>query len=353
MKKRALVAMSGGVDSAVAVILMQEAGFECIGATMKLIENGGGKCCSLADINDAREAAWKLGIPHYVLNYTHDFTRHVILPFIESYEKGETPNPCIECNRHLKFSRLLQRAKELEAEFLVTGHYARIEKSGDRWLLKKGVDPHKDQSYVLYMMKQEELSRTRFPLGELSKTEAREIALLHGLANAQKEESQDICFVENGDYASFIESYTKKKYPEGDITDTGGKILGRHRGLFRYTLGQRRGLGVSGNTPLYVAAKNAETNTLVIGDESSLYSKVLQAGRINLIACDTLPHPLRLGIKTRYLQKENYGMIEQTGADTVRVLFEKPHRAVTPGQAAVFYDGDIVIGGGTILKSIQ
>ena len=347
VNKRALIAMSGGVDSAAAALLMQDAGYECIGATMKLIANGGSKCCSLEDINDARAAAWKLGIPHYVLNYTGDFTRHVIEPFIESYGRGETPNPCIECNRHLKFSLLLRRARELEAQTLVTGHYAQIEKSGDRWLLKKGIDPHKDQSYVLYMMDQDALSRTAFPLGTLTKAAVRELAAARGLGNAEKEESQDICFVDHGDYADFIESYTGKSSPSGDITDTEGNILGRHRGLIRYTLGQRRGLGVAYNTPIYAAAKNIETNTLIVGDESSLYSKSFTAHHINLIACETLP-PQRIKVKVRYLQKEQWALAEQIDPDTIRVVFEEPQRAVTPGQAAVLYDGDIVIGGGTI-----
>jgi tRNA-specific 2-thiouridylase len=327
---------------------MREAGYECIGATMKLIANGGSKCCSLEDINDARAAAWKLEIPHYVLNYTQDFTRHVIAPFIESYEKGETPNPCIECNRYLKFSLLFRRAQELEAEKLVTGHYARIEKSGNRWLLKKGVDPHKDQSYVLYMMSQEALSRTVFPLGNLTKTEVRELAAKRGLSNAKKEESQDICFVDDGNYPGFIERYTGKNFPEGDIIDTGGKILGRHRGLIRYTLGQRRGLGVSCNFPVYVAAKDTDANTLVVGGDESLYSARFTARQINLIACDDLFRARRLTVRIRYLQKEQWASVEQTGPDTVRVEFEEPQRAITPGQAAVFYDGDTVVGGGTI-----
>jgi tRNA-specific 2-thiouridylase len=346
--KRALIAMSGGVDSAVAAILMKEAGYECIGATMKLIANGGSKCCSLEDINDARAAAWKLEIPHYVLNYTQDFIRHVIEPFIESYEKGETPNPCIECNRYLKFSLLLRRALELEAEKLVTGHYAKIEKSGDRWLLRKGKDLHKDQSYVLYMMSQKALSHTVFPLGNLTKTEVRELAAANGLSNAEKEESQDICFVDNGDYADFIENYTGKTFPEGDIIDTEGKVLGRHRGLIRYTPGQRRGVGVACNFPVYVAVKNTETNTLVIGGEEELYSVSCNVRQINLIACENLSQPQRLTVKTRYLQKEQWAMVEQTGADTARVNFEEPQRAITSGQAAVFYDGDTVVGGGTI-----
>jgi tRNA-specific 2-thiouridylase len=347
-QKRALIAMSGGVDSTVAAILMQEAGFECIGATMQLIANSESKGCSARNLSDAADAARKLGIPHHAFDYTKDFTRHVIDPFIESYEKGETPNPCIECNRYLKFSLLLRRAFELEAEKLVTGHYAKIEKTGNRWLLKKGKDPQKDQSYVLYTMSQEALSRTSFPLGNLTKAEARELACAKGLANAEKEESQDICFVENGDYAGFIEEYTGKVYPIGDIIDTRGKVLGRHRGLIRYTLGQRRGLGVACNFPVYASAKNTASNTLVVGGESSLYSASFSVREINLIACEDLFRPQRLAVKIRYLQKEQWATVEQTGPDTIHVDFEKPQRAITPGQAAVFYDGDTVVGGGTI-----
>ncbi|MDR0586764.1 MAG: tRNA 2-thiouridine(34) synthase MnmA [Treponema sp.] len=363
--KRALVAMSGGVDSAAAAALMLDQGYDCVGATMKLIAAGGSKCCSLDDINDARMAAWKLGIPHYVLNYTEDFTRFVIDPFIAAYENGETPNPCIECNRHLKFRLLLRRARELEAEVLVTGHYARIgnarpagsvtteaagspEERAGRRLLLKGIDLKKDQSYVLYTMSQEELAFTRFPLGEMTKAEVRTLAEKRGLANAGKRESQDICFVPDGDYGAFMEAYTGKRYAPGDITNEQGGILGRHRGLIRYTLGQRRGIGVACNEPFYVTAKNRETNTLVLGPESSLYSKNLTANRINLIACPSIPRPIRLKVKTRYLQNERWALVEQTGPDTVHVEFEEAQRAITPGQAAVFYDGDIVVGGGTI-----
>jgi tRNA-specific 2-thiouridylase len=240
---------------------------------------------------------------------------------------------------------------ELGAETMVTGHYAQIEKSGDRWLLKKGLDPYKDQSYVLYTMSQEALSRTIFPLGKLSKAAVRELAAAGGLNNAEKKESQDICFVEQGDYAGFIERYTGKSSPEGDITDTAGNVLGRHRGLIRYTLGQRRGLGVACNTPVYAAAKNIAANTLMVGGESSLYSTDLIARRINLIACKDLFQPQRLTVKTRYLQKEQWARVEQTGPDTIRVVFEEPQRALTPGQAAVFYDGDTVVGGGTIVNN--
>jgi tRNA-specific 2-thiouridylase len=348
MKKRALIAMSGGVDSAAAAILMQESGYECIGVTMKLIANDGGKCCSLKDTNDARDAAYILDIPHYVLNYTTDFTRHVIEPFIESYEFGETPNPCIECNRHLKFSLLLRRARELDAEKLATGHYARIEKSGDRWILKKGADRNKDQSYVLYMMNQDALAMTAFPLGALTKKDARALAAAKGFSNASKKESQDICFVSSGDYAGFIEDYTGKSFADGDIVNTDGKVLGRHKGLIRYTLGQRRGLGVAHQSPLYVAAKNLVDNTLVIGAESSLYSTSLTVRRINLIACEDIFQARRLLVKVQYLHKEQWARAEQVGDDEIRIDFEEPQRAITPGQAAVFYDGDIVVGGGTI-----
>ncbi|MDR0494629.1 MAG: tRNA 2-thiouridine(34) synthase MnmA [Treponema sp.] len=335
--------MSGGVDSSVAAILVKEAGYECIGVTMKLIDRGEG-CLP----EDARAAARKLEIPHYVFNCTEDFTRHVIEPFVKSYENGETPNPCIECNRHLKFPHLLRRTLELEAEKLVTGHYARIEQAGARWVLKKGVDTGKDQSYVLYTMSQMALSHTLFPLGTLSKAQTREIAAAHGLSNADKEESQDICFVDNGDYAGFIENYTGKTYAEGEITDSEGRVLGRHKGLIRYTLGQRRGTGIACNFPVYVTAKKAAANTLVLGPDSSLYSSSFTARQINLIACENLFQPRRLMVKIRYLHKEQPARVEQTGPDAIRVDFEEPQRAITPGQAAVFYDGDTVIGGGTI-----
>jgi tRNA-specific 2-thiouridylase len=330
---------------------MLEQAYDCVGVTMKLIAGGGSKCCSLEDINDARMAAWKLGIPHYVLNYTEDFTRFVIEPFIAAYENGETPNPCIECNRHLKFRLLIRRARELEAEALVTGHYARIEQTGPagRWLLRKGLDPKKDQSYVLYMMSQEELAFTRLPLGKMTKADVRKLALERGLANAGKRESQDICFVPGGDYGTFMEAYTGKHYAPGDIADERGSVLGRHRGLIRYTLGQRRGVGIARNEPIYVTAKNRETNTLVVGPEQSLYSKNLNADRVNLIACPSIPRPLRLKVKTRYLQNEQWALVEQTGPAAVHVEFDEPQRAITPGQAAVFYDGDIVVGGGTIV----
>jgi tRNA-specific 2-thiouridylase len=376
MREKALIAMSGGVDSSVAAWLMLERGFDCVGATMKLFSTGDSEaagegrpdsarhphrgcstgttshrgCCSLADVNDAREVAFRLGMPHYVLNFTEAFRDEVIRRFIETYERGATPNPCIDCNRYLKFACLRQRGRELAIDTLVTGHYARIERdNGGRYLLRKALDPKKDQSYVLYTMTQEQLAHTVFPLGDKTKQEVREIAAERGFGNAAKQDSQDICFVPDGDYGAFIETYTGKTYPPGDIIGTDGAVLGRHRGLIRYTLGQRRGLGLSFPEPMYVAAKSIPDNTLTLGPEGSLYSQTLEAEDLNLIAWDTLPRPLRLRVKTRYLQTEQWATVEQTEADRVRIDFEAPQRAITPGQAAVFYDGEVVVGGGRIV----
>jgi len=345
MQVKALVAMSGGVDSSVAAALMLEKGYQCIGVTLRLHD------CDETGADDARQTAEKLGIPHYVLDFTGDFGREVIRPFIESYEQGLTPNPCVTCNRHIKFGRLFSRAGELGCELLATGHYAQTEKSGSRCLLKKAADPKKDQSYVLYTLDQEKLARICFPLGSLTKSEVREFAEGRGFVNAHREESQDICFVPDGDYGAFMEARTGKHYPPGDILDMSGKVIGRHRGLVRYTLGQRRGLGVAANQPVYVSAKDTARNTVTLGPESSLYSKTLRAGSINLIACETMEKPMRVKVKTRYLQTEKPAWAVQTGPDEIRVEFDEGQRAVTPGQSAVLYDGDIVVGGG-IIRSI-
>jgi tRNA-specific 2-thiouridylase len=364
MAEKALIAMSGGVDSSVAAALMVKAGFDCIGATLKLYDaedalpRAGGcgsrtapkGCCSLADVNDARDAAYKLGIPHYVLNFTEIFRSQVIRRFIETYEAGGTPNPCIDCNRYIKFDNLLFKARQLDFELLVTGHYARIEqdRGSGRFLLKKAADIQKDQSYVLYCLTQEQLRQTRFPLGDLTKAQVREIAAGLGFVNAKKQDSQDICFVPDGDYGAFMERRRGRKYPEGNIIAPDGTILGRHRGIVRYPLGQRRGLGVARNEPVYVTAKNMADNTITLGPESSLYTKTLTARSINLIACPSLEKPLRVTVKTRYLQQEKPALAVQTGPDELRIDFDEGQRAVTPGQAAVLYDGGIVVGGGTI-----
>jgi tRNA-specific 2-thiouridylase len=346
---KAVIAMSGGVDSSVAAALMLERGCRCAGITFKLYK-GESRCCSLQDVNDARAVAFQLGMPHYVLNFTKEFDKQVIRRFIETYERGGTPNPCIDCNRYIKFKLFLLWAKKLDFDCLVTGHYARVERDGvsGRFLLRKPVDDKKDQTYVLYCLTQEQLERSRFPLGELSKSEVRKIAEKKQFANAMKDESQDICFVPGGNYGNFIEAYTGKSYPEGDIVDLEGRTLGKHRGIIRYTIGQRRRLGVAVNYPIYVAAKSIADNTVTLGPEDSLYSRELIANEINLIALEKLERPMRVTVKTRYLQAEQSAVAEQTGEDTLHIEFEKPQRAITPGQAVVLYDGDIVVGGGTI-----
>ncbi|MDR2797663.1 MAG: tRNA 2-thiouridine(34) synthase MnmA [Treponema sp.] len=359
MKKQGLIAMSGGVDSSVAALLSQKAGFDCIGVTLKLfsaaedLQQGERKrsCCSLADVEDARYVAYQLNMPYYVLNFSAAFADQVIRKFVETYEKGETPNPCIDCNRYIKFDGLLYRAKQFAIEYLVTGHYARIEPQGSRLLLKKARDPKKDQSYVLYTMTQEQLAHTVFPLGDLTKEEVRAIAVEAGLVNARKQESQDICFVPGGDYARFIEEYRGKPAAPGNILDETGLLLGQHQGLIRYTIGQRRGLGLSFPEPRYVSAKSTADNTLTLGKEGALYTKSLYADTLNLIAWDEPEKPQRVTVKTRYLQAEQTAKALQVEADRIRVDFDKPQRAITPGQAVVLYDGDVVLGGGTILSA--
>jgi len=343
---KVMAAMSGGVDSSVTAALMLEKGFRCIGVTMELYGKRD------ADISDARQAAEKLGITHEVLDFTRAFSDEVIRNFIESYEKGDTPNPCIICNRSIKFGCLFSRAKQLGCELLATGHYAQIEKSGSRRLLRKAADLTKDQSYVLYTLTQETLAGVSFPLGSLTKNEVREIAKKQGFVNANKRESQDICFVPGGDYGAFMEQYTGKLYPQGDILDPAGKLIGRHRGLIRYTLGQRRGLGVAVNQPVYVCAKDPVSNTLTLGPESALFTKTLIADRINLIACESMEKPMRVKVKTRYLQEEKPAWAVQIGDAEISIEFDEAQRAITAGQSAVIYDGDIVVGGGIIRSTV-
>ncbi|MCD7876033.1 MAG: tRNA 2-thiouridine(34) synthase MnmA [Cloacibacillus porcorum] len=354
--KRALIAMSGGVDSSVAAFLTKEKGFDCAGATMKLFSNedigveGERRCCSLDDVEDARSVANRLGIPIFVFNFSDNFRREVIERFIAAYKSGATPNPCIDCNRFLKFDKFFSRAKELDIGHIVTGHYASVyyDAASRRWGLKKGMDESKDQSYVLYSLTQEQLAHTLLPLGGMSKTEVREIARDNGFINAKKRESQDICFVPDGDYAAFIERYTGELNRPGIFVDGEGRVLGRHRGFVRYTIGQRRGLGLSLREPLYVCAKCAADNTVILGRGEELFSKNLTASGINLIACERISSPLHLRAKVRYKQREQWATVEQTAEDRIRVDFDEPQRAVTPGQAVVLYDGSCVVGGGTI-----
>ncbi len=357
MNKKAIIAMSGGVDSSVAAYLMKEQGFECMGVTMKLFQNedvGISKehsCCSLDDIDDARSVAYALDMPYHVFNFSDRFDECVIKKFVSSYEHGCTPNPCIDCNRYLKFDKLYNRAAELGYDYVVTGHYARIEydSKSERFLLKKAVDATKDQSYVLYSLTKEQLSHTLFPLGGLTKNEARDIAASQGFVNARKHDSQDICFVVNGRYGDFIKGYTGKAYPEGDFVDLEGHVLGRHKGIIYYTIGQRRGLGLSLKESLYVCKLDIPNNRVILGRDSDLYSTRLKANNINLISVDSIDKPMHLKAKTRYRQVEEWASVVQTDSDILSIEFDTPQRAITSGQAVVLYDGDVVVGGGTII----
>ena len=360
-QKKALIAMSGGVDSSVAAYLTQQAGFQCTGATMRLFDNSilgqdqESTCCSLDDVEDARSVARRLGFPFYVFNFKDDFEEKVIRKFIHCYECGATPNPCIDCNRYLKFDHLLRRGYELGCDYVVTGHYARIrqDENAGRYLLYKATDLSKDQSYVLYSLTQEQLAHTRFPLGEMTKAEARTIAEEQGFINARKHDSQDICFVPDGDYVAFMERYTGKKYTPGDYLDLQGNVVGQHKGAVSYTLGQRKGLNLAMGTPVYVCAKDMEQNTVTVGPNEALFSTTLRAADWNWFPFPTLSEPIRVSAKARYNQPPQPATVYPEENGFARVVFEEPQRALTPGQAVVLYDGDMVVGGGTITEVLK
>lgn len=349
---KVLIAMSGGVDSSVAALLMS--GYERVGCTMRLYdaEDSENKrpntCCSLEDVEDARAVCYKLGIPYHVFNFTDDFEEKIIRKFVDSYRRGITPNPCIDCNRYMKFDKLFYRARQLGCDFVVTGHYARIEEADGKYVLKKALDPTKDQSYVLYAMTQEQLMHTRFPLGELRKDEVRQIARENGFVNAKKPDSQDICFVPDGDYAAFIERYGGAT-DGGDFITSSGKVLGRHKGIAHYTIGQRKHLGISVGAPIYVVGINADENTVTLGEESELFGTVAVATDVNWISGEAPDAAIRCQAKTRYRQKEQPATASVNPDGTVTVVFDEPVRAITPGQALVLYDGDVVLGGGVII----
>src|SRR5882724_7364954 len=360
--------MSGGVDSSTVAAMLRAEGHTVIGLTMQLWnqrrlaghegmpESVQGRCCSLDDVYDARRVAETIGIPYYVVNHEERFERDVVRPFVEEYLSGRTPIPCSLCNNHLKFDQLLIVAQQIGAERVATGHYARVayDESRGRWLLKRPADHSKDQTYFLCGLTQEQLSRTIFPLGDMTKPQVRELARQHGLALAEKPDSQEICFVPGGDYKRFIDAYLSEKgeaLPEtaGELVTTNGEVIGEHAGIHNFTVGQRKGLGVATGSPLYVIQISGADKQVIVGDEENLYTSTLRTRRVNLISVDKLRGPMRVSVKIRHRHEPSPATIERVGDDEILATFDQPQRAVTPGQAAVFYDGDVVVGGGWIV----
>ena len=369
------VAMSGGVDSSTVAAMLRAEGRNVIGLTMQLWnqrrlaghegmpESVQGRCCSIDDVYDARRVAETLGIPYYVVNHEERFERDVVRPFVEEYLAGRTPIPCSLCNNHLKFDQLLVVARQIGADRIATGHYAQVvfDAPLNRWLLKRPADKSKDQTYFLFGLTQEQLSRTLFPLGGMTKPEVRELARKHGLMIAEKPDSQEICFVPGGDYKRFLEAYLAEQGDRptrisgekiaGEMVTTDGKVIGEHAGVHNFTVGQRKGLGVATGSPLYVIQIKNDTRQVVVGKDEELYSRTLVARRVNLISTAELREPMRVAVKIRHKHQPAPATIESAGRDEVRVTFDQPQRALTPGQAAVFYDGDMVVGGGWIENS--
>lgn len=348
MENRVMIGMSGGVDSSVAAYLLQQQGFSCVGATMELYHTGS------QDALDAAAVAQRLGIAHHVFPLEEEFEKQVIAPFADAYAQGLTPNPCIRCNHTMKFGRLMALAEDLGCQYVASGHYARIrrdEKTG-RYLLYKALDSQKDQTYFLACLTQQQLSRIQFPLGALTKEAVRRIAQENGFLNARKRDSQDICFIPGGDYGAFLERYTRKAYPDGDYLDLKGKVVGRHHGAVRYTLGQRKGLGIALGTPVYVCGKDMEKNTVTVGGNDALFSPSLRANDWIFFPFPDLTRPLRVTAKIRHSRFEAPALATPEKNGYVRVDFDDPQRAITPGQAVVLYQDDLVIGGGTIREAL-
>lgn len=348
--------MSGGVDSSVAAWLLRQQGFSVTGATMRLFApdsvGEGVKCSAPQDLLDAKRIAEKLDVPHHTFDFQTEFRTRVMDRFADCYRRGLTPNPCIDCNRHLKFAGMLSRAEELGLYYVATGHYARKIRQGERHLLAKGKDPDKDQSYFLYHMTQSILEHFLLPLGELTKDEVRAIAEEQGFINARKKDSQDICFVPDGDYGAFLERHTGEVSHNGNYVNANGEVLGEHRGHVHYTVGQRKGLELAMGHRVYVTGKDVERNLVYIGENEDLFSSALEANDLNLIAMDAIPAPIRCAAKIRHSRYESPCTVEQTGEDTLTVRFDRPQRAICPGQAVVLYDGDVVLGGATIAKRL-
>ncbi|UCC41605.1 MAG: tRNA 2-thiouridine(34) synthase MnmA [Candidatus Aminicenantes bacterium] len=357
-RKKVVIAMSGGVDSSLAAAILKEGSYDVIGVTMKLFSlpdeycrsENLRSCCGWKAVEDANRVATSIGIPHYVVDFKKIFEKNVITDFCEEYSRGRTPNPCIRCNEYIKFDALQNKAKALNADYLATGHHARVDYDPElkRFLLRKGKDREKDQSYFLYPLTQDQLSRTLMPIGHFTKKEVREKAKGLGIPVAQRPESQEICFVPDNDYAGFLEKRIPEAFGPGPILDIGNRVIGKHKGIAHFTIGQRRGMGISAPHPLYVIAIRSDENAIVVGKDEHLYEKTLLASRINLISKEKLGESLKVKARIRYKHREGKATLTPVDTDQVLVEFEKPQRAITPGQAVVFYDKDVVVGGGLI-----